>query len=42
MRAEGRRHTNAGVVRMYTELAGQWRELAEQIDRNKDAIGCPR
>ena len=26
---------DAGVVRSYTELARQWRELAEQIERNK-------
>jgi hypothetical protein len=24
-----------GMVRMYTELAHQWRELADQIERNK-------
>jgi hypothetical protein len=23
------------VVRMYTELASQWRELADQIERSK-------
>jgi hypothetical protein len=26
---------DAGVIRMYTELARQWRELADQIDHNK-------
>jgi hypothetical protein len=26
---------DAGVVRMYTELASQWRELADQIERSK-------
>ena len=26
---------DAGVIRMYTELAKQWRELADQIDGNK-------
>ena len=26
---------DAGVIRMYTELANQWRELADQIDGNK-------
>ena len=24
-----------GVTRMYAELANQWRELADQIERNK-------
>ena len=24
-----------GVIRMCTELANQWRELADQTDRNK-------
>jgi hypothetical protein len=24
-----------GVIRMYTELANQWRELADQIEGNK-------
>jgi hypothetical protein len=24
-----------GVIRMYTELASQWRELADQIERSK-------
>ena len=28
---------DAGVVRMYTELASQWRELADQIERT--AVG---
>jgi hypothetical protein len=26
---------DAGVVRMYTELASQWRELADQLERSK-------
>jgi hypothetical protein len=26
---------DAGVVRMYTELASQWRELADQIERSQ-------
>jgi hypothetical protein len=26
---------DAGVIRMYTELANQWRELANQINGNK-------
>ena len=26
---------DAGVVRMYTELASQWRELADQIERSR-------
>ena len=26
---------DAGVIRMYTEPANQWRELADQIDGNK-------
>ena len=33
---EGARGTqDSGVIRMYAELARQWRELADQIDRNK-------
>jgi hypothetical protein len=26
---------DAGVVRMYTELASQWRELADRIERSR-------
>jgi len=26
---------DAGVVRMYTELASQWRELADQLERSQ-------
>ena len=26
---------DAGVIRMYTELANQWRDPADQIDGNK-------
>ena len=32
---KGRATRDAGVIRMYTELANQWRELADQIDGNK-------
>ena len=33
--AKSRATRDAGVVRMYTELASQWRELADQIERSK-------
>lgn len=33
--SKARRTQDAGVIRMYTELARQWRELADQIDQNK-------
>ncbi len=33
--AKSRVTRDAGVVRMYTELASQWRELADQIERSK-------
>jgi len=32
--SKSRATRDAGVVRMYMELASQWRELADQIERS--------